>query len=199
MKVSLSVGGWSWSKNFATVACDPAKRQRFVQSSIQLVKDLGLDGIDIDWEYPKDDKEAFFYVHLLYDTRVALDAYQQECQQLNQPRLLLTVAVPCGPEHYRKLRLAEMQPYVDLFYLMAYDYAGSWDTKTGHQAAMFGGALNTDQAVNDYLAAGIPSRKLVMGLPMYGRGFCNTDGPEHILQGEIVQVTQDHRVTFCEN
>jgi chitinase len=183
VKVSLSVGGWSWSKNFATVACDPAKRQRFVQTSIQLVQDLGLDGIDIDWEYPKDDKEAFFYVHLLYETRIALDAYQQGCQQLNQPRLLLTVAVPCGPEHYRKLRLAEMQPYVDLFYLMAYDYAGSWDATTGHQAAMFGGALNTDQAINDYLKAGIPSRKLVMGLPMYGRGFSNTDGPECRFQG----------------
>lgn len=183
LKVSLSVGGWSWSLNFATVACDPAKRQRFIQTSIKLIADLGLDGLDIDWEYPKSDQEAFHYVHLLYETRIALDAYQQQCNQLDQPRLLLTVAVPCGPEHYRKLRLAEMQPYVDIFYLMAYDYAGSWDSKTGHQAAMFGGALNTDQAVNDYLAAGVPPNKLVMGLPVYGRGFSNTDGPECGFQG----------------
>lgn len=183
LKVSLSVGGWTWSKNFVTVACDPAKRQRFIQTSIKLIADLGLDGLDIDWEYPKNDQEAFHYVHLLYETRIALDGYQQQCQQLNQPRLLLTVAVPCGPENYRKLRLTEMQPYVDIFYLMAYDYAGSWDSKTGHQAAMFGGALNTDQAVNDYLAAGIPPNKLVMGLPVYGRGFSNTDGPECGFQG----------------
>lgn len=177
------MGGWTWSKNFAAVASDPQRRQRFIQTSLKLIGDLGLDGLDIDWEYPKDDKEAFFYVHLLYETRLALDAYQQRCNQLNQPRLLLTCAVPCGPEHYRKLRLAEMQPYVDIFYLMAYDYAGSWDQKTGHQAAIFGGLLNTDQAVNDYLAAGIPPNKLVMGLPMYGRGFSNTDGPECGFQG----------------
>ncbi|KAI8080494.1 chitinase [Thamnidium elegans] len=183
LKVSLSVGGWSWSKNFAAVASDPARRKMFVDTSIKLIGDLGLDGLDIDWEYPKDDKEAFFYVHLLYETRIALDAYQQRCNQLNQPRLLLTVAVPCGPEHYNKLRLAEMQPYVDIFYLMAYDYAGSWDAKTGHQAAMFGGALNTDQAINAYLAAGIPANKIVMGLPVYGRGFCNTDGPDCCFQG----------------
>lgn len=183
LKVSLSVGGWTWSKNFATVASDPAKRQKFIQTSIKLIGDLGLDGLDIDWEYPKDDREAFFYVHLLYEVRLALDAYQQQCNQLNQPRLLLTVAVPCGREHYSKLRLSEMQPYVDLFYLMAYDYSGSWDSRTGHQAAMFGGALNTDQAVNDYLAAGIPPHKLVMGMPLYGRGFSNTNGPECEFQG----------------
>ena len=83
---------------------------------------------------------------------------------------------------YQTLSL-EMQPYVDIFYLMAYDYCGSWDSTTGHQAAMFGGALNTHQAVEDYLAAGIPAQKLVMGLPMYGRGFSNTDGPHCCFQG----------------
>ncbi|KAI8346747.1 chitinase [Blakeslea trispora] len=182
LKVSLSVGGWTWSKNFAVVACDPEKRQRFVESSIKLISDLGLDGLDIDWEYPKDDEEAFYYVHLLYDVRIALDMYQQQCGHLDQSRLLLTVAVPCGTEHYQKLRLAEMQPYVDLFYLMAYDYVGSWDAQTGHQAAMFGGALNTEQAVNHYLQF-IPSHKIVLGLPMYGRGFSNTDGPECSFEG----------------
>ncbi|OBZ91688.1 Endochitinase B [Choanephora cucurbitarum] len=182
LKVSISIGGWTWSKNFGGVVCDSEKRQRFVESSVKLVSDFGLDGIDIDWEYPKNDKEALHYVHLLYDIRIALDKYQEECGQLSQPRLLLTVAVPCGPENYRKLRLADMEPYVDLFYLMAYDYAGSWDEKTGHQAAMFGGALNTEQAVNDYLKF-VPSRKLVVGLPMYGRGFSDTDGPDSPYNG----------------
>ncbi|CAO3699878.1 unnamed protein product [Rhizopus stolonifer] len=183
LKVSLSIGGWTWSKNFGQVASDPARRQRFVSSSIKLLVDLGLDGLDIDWEYPKDDAEAFHYVHLLYELRLAMDAYQQQCGHLDQPRLLLTVAVPCGPEHYRKLRLGQMQPYVDLFYLMAYDYAGSWDKTAGHQAAVFGGPLHTDQAVAHYLAAGIPPQKLVLGLPLYGRGFSNTAGVDHPFQG----------------
>ncbi|KAI9486826.1 MAG: chitinase [Benjaminiella poitrasii] len=183
LKVSLSVGGWTWSSNFASVAEDPAKRKRFVESSIKYIADFGLDGLDIDWEYPKDDKEAFNFVHLLYEMRIALDVYQKDCGQLDQPRLLLTAAVPCGPNNYKKLRLAQMEPYVDIFYLMAYDYAGSWDAKTGHQAAMFGGALNTDQAVNDYMAAGVPAHKLVVGMPFYGRGFSNTDGPDCTYQG----------------
>ncbi|KAI8990271.1 chitinase [Pilobolus umbonatus] len=183
LKVSLSVGGWTWSKNFAAVASDPKKRKRFIESSIKLLTDLGLDGLDIDWEYPKDDKEAFYYVHLLYETRIALDVYQQSVGQLNTPRLLLTVAVPCGPSKYKILRLNEMQPYVDIFYLMAYDYAGSWDSKTGHQAAMYGGKLNTHQAVDHYLAAGIPPQKIVLGMPIYGRAFSNTEGPDCPYEG----------------
>ncbi|RCH89828.1 hypothetical protein CU097_009480 [Rhizopus azygosporus] len=183
LKVSLSIGGYTWSTHFGAVARDPQKRRLFVDSSIKHLANLGLDGLDIDWEYPKDDEEAFYYVHLLYELRLALDKYQQQCQQLNQSRLLLTVAVPCGPDHYRKLRLTEMQPYVDLFYLMAYDYAGSWDSVADHQAAVYGGRLNTEQAVQHYIACGIPPYKLVVGMPLYGRGFCNTAGPGHPFQG----------------
>ncbi|KAI8366830.1 chitinase [Radiomyces spectabilis] len=183
LKVTLSIGGWTWSTNFSAVASDPQKRARFIDTAIKHLNDLGLDGLDIDWEYPKDDKDAFFYVHLLYELRIALDRYQQRLQQTDQPRLLLTVAVPCGPSHYRTLRLQQMEPYVDLFYLMAYDFAGSWDSKTGHQSALYGGSLNGHQAVSDYLAAGIPPHKIVMGLPLYGRAFSNTSGPDASFQG----------------
>lgn len=109
--------------------------------------------------------------------------YQQRLGQTDQPRLLLTVAVPCGPSNYRLLRLRDMEPYVDLFYLMAYDFAGSWDSQTGHQSAMYGGQLNCDQAVSDYLQAGVPPQKIVLGIPVYGRGFSNTQGPDSSFNG----------------
>ncbi|KAI8371974.1 chitinase [Choanephora cucurbitarum] len=173
LKVSLSIGGYSWSGNFSSVAASPESRATFTETAISHLQNLGLDGIDIDWEFPKDSDDAENYVLLLKELRNALDEYQQEIDPTKEP-FLLSVAMPCGPENYRILKLADMAEYVDLFYLMAYDFAGEWDQQTGHQSNLFGGSLNVNQAIDDYERAGVPSKKLVMGMPAYGRGFSNT-------------------------
>lgn len=161
LKVSLSVGGWSWSTNFTTVAQDPVKRARFAESALQHVQDYGLDGLDVDWEHPKDDQEAQAYVDLLHDLREKLtDQY------------LISVAVSSGAEVYRKMHLKEMAQYVDFFYIMAYDLAGAWDSVIGHQAPLYG-KLSVKSAIEDYIAAGVPAQKIIMGIPAYGRGFKN--------------------------
>ncbi|KAI8149984.1 glycosyl hydrolases family 18-domain-containing protein [Fennellomyces sp. T-0311] len=165
LKVSLSIGGWSWSGNFSTVAADVQKRSQFTATVASYIYDLGLDGVDIDWEMPKDDTEAVSYVTLLQDLRGVLG-----------PDYLISVAVPCGPSDYEKLHLSEMAAEVDLFYLMAYDFAGAWDPVTGHQASLYGGELNDNRAVEYYIQNGVPAKKIVLGIPAYGRAFSKTDG-----------------------
>ena len=46
LKVSLSIGGWTLSKNFPTLAAHKSSRHKFIESSIALLRDLGLDGLD---------------------------------------------------------------------------------------------------------------------------------------------------------
>ncbi|KAI8886303.1 glycoside hydrolase family 18 protein [Backusella circina FSU 941] len=174
LKVSLSIGGWSWSGNYTQLAGKEASRKQFAKTAVDHVINLGLDGIDIDWEFPKDSQDATNYVLLLKEVREQLDDYHTHFDPSDEP-FLLSVAMPCGPENYNILKLKEMSEYVDIFYLMAYDFAGAWDDVTGHQSNLYGGKTNVDQAVRGFEAAGVPSRKIVMGMPVYGRGFSKSD------------------------
>lgn len=89
-----------------------------------------------------------------------------------------------GAQNYEKLYFKEMDRYLDFWNLMAYDYAGSWDSKAGHQSNLHPShhvpastPFSTSAALAYYKSRGISASKIVLGMPLYGRAFASTEGP----------------------
>lgn len=132
-------------------------------------------------EYPKNADEARNFVELLACVRREMDDYSNRTS--GGHHFELTVACPAGPDNINKLDVGGMSQYVDFWNLMAYDYAGSWDQNSGHQANLYPSRslpastpYSTTAAIELYQQKGVPSDKIVLGMPLYGRTFENTDG-----------------------
>ncbi|CZR59908.1 related to Chitinase 1 [Phialocephala subalpina] len=194
LKTIPSIGGWVGTNepgnNLSIAARSEAGRRNFANSAVDLVKNYGFDGIDIDWEYPRNQEQAHSYVLLLKEVRAALDQYAGKYAK--GYHFQLTIACSASPEVIHRMHIKEMDQYLDAWHLMAYDFAASgWSDFTGHGSNLYPAKdehttpFSTDKAVHDYSELGVAPKKIVLGMPIYGRSFENTEGlgrpnPAHV-------------------
>ena len=145
----VAVGGWERSAGFAPVATDPLKRRQFAQALTLFCLSHGFGGADFDWEHPANVAEEAGYAALLAETQRAFAPHG------------LRLSVTMAP--WQKLAPAGIAA-VDAVNLMAYDHEGRHSTLAQSQKDVAG-----------FLRLGVPPRKLVLGLPFYGREIAHAD------------------------
>ncbi len=162
LKVLLSVGGWG-SGRFSEMAATDANRLSFARDCRRVTDEFGLDGIDIDWEYPTQSSAGISSSP--DDTRNFTLLMRDLRQQLDDK--LLTCATVASGEY---IDFHSCMQYLDMVNVMAYDMGNP----PYHHSALYPSEITdwmtTSAAVEAHLKAGVPQDKLVMGMPLYGRG-----------------------------
>ncbi|PSN31011.1 putative chitinase 10, partial [Blattella germanica] len=151
LKILLAIGGWSFgTQKFKVMSGTRYARQTFIYSAIPFLRDQ------------------------------LREAFEAEAQEVKKPRLLLTAAVPVGPDNVRGgYDVPAVASYLDFINLMAYDFHGKWERETGHNAPLYAPSsdsewrkqLSVDHAATMWVKLGAPKDKLVIGMPTYGRTF----------------------------
>ncbi|PHH62848.1 hypothetical protein CDD81_6648 [Ophiocordyceps australis] len=190
-KVLLAIGGWpqpSHADDFPKMAADPVKRKNFAKTAVEMMRDYGFDGIDIDWEYPQgpepgqsEPNQVPDFIAMLQDLRRELDAYGSTH---NNHHFLLTAAMGGSWWWYRHVKDygKQLNEVLDRLHVMAYDYAAGDPGEVVHNANLLRPQGSWDDyaavesAITAYVGAGVAPDKLVLGMPLYGRTFQNTTG-----------------------
>ena len=163
LKVLLSVGGWG-SGRFSEMAADPVLRGRFAADCRRVADEYGLDGIDIDWEYPGSN---------------AAGISASEADPGNFVKLLAAIRDAIGPERLLTIassawgtgcRFSEILPYVDFINIMTYDMAQAPSLHNALYSSGRQGGMSAEKGVAIHLGGGVPASKFVLGIPFYGRG-----------------------------
>ncbi|MBK8980004.1 MAG: glycoside hydrolase family 18 protein [Planctomycetes bacterium] len=200
VRTLISVGGWTWSGTFSDAVLTAQSRAAFAQSCVDFVSTYDFDGVDLDWEYPVSgglgsnvtrpaDRQN--YTMFLRELRQQLDA---RGTQLGK-RFLLSIAVPANPAIAANFEIESIWPIVDWLNVLSYDLHGPWggaaDPVTNFNAPLhpasadptpqpYHTAFTVAAAVRLYLDRGVPSDRLQIGVPCYGRGFGNVgSGGQH--------------------
>ncbi|HEY0770051.1 MAG TPA: glycosyl hydrolase family 18 protein [Sphingobacteriaceae bacterium] len=155
VKVGIAVAG---ATNLKIIAASASKRTTLVNNLVNFVVQNNLDGLDMDWEFPRtSDGTHLTYALLMQELSTALHAQNKYLSAA------ITAGVYSGA--VRDGILTEVFNYADFFNIMVYDGL-NWDSAQPNQHASYNMAV----ASLDYWVTtrGMPKEKAILGFPAYG-------------------------------
>ncbi len=183
-KVIISLGGAGSCEYFASVSKDQNLRANFVHNLMNFIKDHNLDGVDMDWEYssvPVASEDTIAYNRLLADIR---DSLPQE--------KTLSAAIPCSGYYGKYFNVDAMKDKLDWFGFMTYDITGYWDDRARYNSPLYPNGNRTtwswEETATYWKNRGIPTEKMVFGIPFFGFEFDAATGPASTFNGNATYV-----------
>lgn len=171
IRVSISYQGYgATTQNFSDCAADPTLRHKLAVSMADTVKNLHLDGVDIDWEYPGSASRQFTedkvnYVLLMREIRAELDKLGEG--------YILTAAIP-GGTNIGGFDMPNLVDCFDYFTMMSYDLESP--NSGGHHTALHPSTqygTNTGNSASESVELwhnnGVPYEKICIGIAFYGK------------------------------
>ena len=160
---------------FSVLSGSKENREAFAQDCLDFCKEYGIDGIDIDWEFPGLDWSGQ-PVDPLHDVENHVLMMKQLRETLGKEYLLTYAGYvmdkqPVNGGGYRYIDIKALDEVVDYVNLMTYEMdSGS----TPHNAVRCSSAYwDIYRTYNAYMRAGATASKLVLGIPFYGRASRN--------------------------
>ena len=180
LKFVLSVGGWT-AGGFSLMSRTEDGRRAFAASCLRAAEQYGLDGIDIDWEYPCDGSAGID--HDPSDKRNYTLLLRALREELGDSRI---VSIAAGAGHYfiEGTEMNQVSAICDYVQLMTYDIRCGFHREAGHHTNLFtspGDRLNgsVKSSVDAFRAAGVPPEKTVIGAAFYARRWDGVPDVNH--------------------
>lgn len=146
--------------------------EKLTNSTVRLVEEYDLDGIDCDWEFPGDTgviEEKYQHTALFAEYRKKLDALSEKTGK----KYWLTTAAGAGEWYLNRTEIHESHRYLDFINLMTYD-SNTDSTVAGHHTHLFESkspncprVQSADHNIRIMVEAGVPIEKILIGVAFF--------------------------------
>lgn len=176
VKACIAIGGWNDGdcSAFEAMSAGSGNRRTFIRNVLEFCDRFKLDGVDIDWEYPKPASAADFAT-LTKELRSALGSR------------LLTAAVIAEGDQYGACIRKEVFDHIDCLNIMAYDWL--YQAPGTHHSS-----LHLADSCLDYWIdrRGCPKEKAILGAAFYGRSHDKTMNYRDLIAKDPLAPYKDH-------
>ncbi len=165
-KVMLSFKGTS-SAVMGELVSTREGRKKVVSALLSTIRQYSLDGVDNDWEYPSTTKTAANGLTTAKGNLYLMTELSNELHRIAAGNKLVTMATTSGKYagSYRDAILDELMPALDWINVMTYDdYSTSVAGQNHASWTYFANSFNYWTVTRAF-----DKKKVVMGLPCYGR------------------------------